>query len=84
VGPSHHLRNGTLAGLLLVVGLVAVLLGQIALGMYEPAAGETWGSFWLELPFWFGFFAVPAALLGLLGGSIVTLAKLSEPRMHRR
>jgi len=84
VGPSHPLRNGTLAGLLPVVAAVAVLVGQIALGSYELAEGETWGSFWAELPFWFLFVAVPAALLGLLGGSIVGLVRQANLRMHPR
>ena len=84
VGPSHPLRNGTLAGLLPVVAAVVVLVGQIALGSYELAEGETWGSFWAELPFWFLFVAVPAALLGLLGGSIVGLVRQANLRMHPR
>jgi hypothetical protein len=37
-------------------------------GTFDLAAGESWGSFLLELPFWLGFFGVPAAVLGMLGG----------------
>jgi len=48
-------------------------LGQIAFGTYEYPEGETLGSILLELPFWFFVFAVPAALLGLLGWSMVSL-----------
>jgi hypothetical protein len=84
VGPRHPLRNGMLVGLIPVVVLVAVLVGQIALGTYELAAGETWGSFWLELPFWVAFVTVPAVCLALLGASIVTVVKMSNLRMRPR
>jgi hypothetical protein len=84
IGPAHPLRNGMLAGLAPVVVLVVVLLGQIALGTYELAAGETLGSYLLELPFWIAFVTVPSVFLGLLGASIVTLLKLSSLRMHPR
>jgi hypothetical protein len=84
VGPAHPLRNGALAGLIPLAVLVVGIPVQMLLGTFELAEGETTGSFLLELPFWLGFIGVPAALLGLLGGSVVSLARQASQRMHPR
>jgi len=84
VGPGHPLRNGALAGLVPLAVLVVGIPAQMLLGTFELAEGETTGSFLLELPFWLGFIGVPAALLGLLGGSVVSLARQARQRVHPR
>ena len=84
VGPGHPLRNGALAGLVPLAVLVVGIPAQMLLGTFELAEGETTGSFLLELPFWLGFISVPAALLGLLGGSVVSLARQARQRVHPR
>ena len=84
VGPGHPLRNGALAGLVPLAVLVVGIPVQMLLGTFELAEGETTGSFLLELPFWLGFIGVPAALLGLLGGSVVSLARQARQRVHPR
>ena len=84
VGPGHPLRNGALAGLVPLAAFAVAIPVQVLLGTFELAAGETWGSFLLELPFWLGFIGIPSALLGMLGGGVVKLAGQGGPRLHPR
>lgn len=84
VGPAHPLRNGALAGLIPLAVLVVGIPVQMLLGTFEPAEGETTGSFLLELPFWLGLISFPSALLGMLGGAVVTLAERWGPQLHPR
>lgn len=84
VGPGHPLRNGALGGLIPLAAFVVAIPVQVLLGTFELAAGETWGSFLLELPFWLGFIGIPSALLGMLGGGAVKLAGQAGPRLHPR
>lgn len=84
VGPAHPLRNGALAGLVPLAAFVVAIPVQVLLGTFELSAGETWGSFLLELPFWLAFIGIPSALLGMLGGGVVKLAGQGGPRLHPR
>ncbi len=84
VGLGHPLRNGALGGLIPLALFVVAIPVQVLLGTFELSAGETWGSFLLELPFWLGFIGVPSALLGMLGGGVVMLADHWEPRLRLR
>jgi hypothetical protein len=84
VAAAHPLRNGTIGGVIAPACVIGIVLVEALLGRYELAEGETWGSFWLEVPVWLIIILVPAALLGLLGGAIVSLARLANQRMHPR
>jgi hypothetical protein len=84
VGPGHPLRNGALGGLIPLAAFVVAIPVQVLRGTFELAAGETWGSFLLELPFWLGFIGIPSALLGMLGGGAAKLAWQGGHRLRPR
>jgi len=83
-GPGRPLRNGALGGLIPLAAFVVAIPVQVLLGTFELAAGETWGSFLLELPFWLGLIGIPSVLLGMLGGAAVMLAEHRGPRLRLR
>jgi hypothetical protein len=84
VAPAHPLRNGTIAGVLVLLSFVAVVAGAAVIGVLEYPEGESAGSYWLEMPIWLAIFGGPALLVSLVGGAITSLVVQANRRMGPR
>lgn len=83
-GPAHPIRNGTLAGILVLLSGVIALGVAVGAGVFVYPEGESAQSYWLEMPLWLLVLGGPGLLVSLVGGAVVGLADRTRGKSNPR